>query len=39
MATNTGQVLVGIMVGGHRDFSRADKILWRSNQVIAEQIR
>jgi len=38
MATNTEQVLVEIMVGGHRDSSRADKILWCGNRVIAEQI-
>jgi hypothetical protein len=35
MATNTGQLLVGIMVGSHRNSSRAEKISMCGSRGIA----
>jgi hypothetical protein len=35
MATNMGQVLVGMMVGGHRNSSRAEKISMCGSLAIA----
>jgi hypothetical protein len=38
MATNMGQLLVGIRVSSHRDYNRAERTSWCSNRLFAAGI-